>query len=102
MIAAKGHTLVYLTFTAADLDRDYVEVGKRLLTIEFDGSVYSYEDSEFKIGVQSVADGGWASMNTTNDLMEVDETKSYRCYVDIPVFLQGGRGAGLSPTKESG
>lgn len=83
-VAAKGHTLIHLTFTAANLDRDYVEVGDDLFTIRCNGEEYSADLDTFKLGARSVK-GGWVSMDTINDLMEAGETSSYLCYVDIPV-----------------
>lgn len=35
----------------------------------------------------STTNAGWVSINTTNDLMEVGDTSTYRCYVDIPVDI---------------
>lgn len=86
-VAAKGHTLIHLTFTAGNLDRDYVEVGDDLFTIKCNGEEFSADLDTFKLGAKSVK-GGWVSMDTTNDLMEVGESSSYLCYVDIPVDIE--------------
>lgn len=86
-VAAKGHTLVHLTFTASNLDRDYVEVGDDLFTVRCNGGEYSFDFDTFKLGAVSTTNAGWVSINTTNDLMEVGDTSTYRCYVDIPVDI---------------
>lgn len=87
-VAAKGHTLIHLTFTASNLDRDYVEIGDDLFTIKCNGEEFSADLDTFELGAKSVK-GGWVSVDTTNDLMEVSESSSYLCYVDIPVDIEG-------------
>lgn len=85
-VAAKGHTLVAMTYTLANLDRASVDLdgsfNPGFLSIGYNGESYS---GETHYGYEKEAGGSWEIYSSMNVLLSAGETASYRCYVDIPV-----------------
>ena len=85
-VAAKGHTLVAITYTAKNLDRASVEVdggsNPTFITVEYDNQTYN---SETIYGYSSVNGWDWEQDPSTNTLLLAGEHETRRCYLDIPV-----------------
>lgn len=101
-VAAKGHTFVLLDFTIKNLDRVnylYATSNNSGATEHYLNFDVEYKDNTYtgfsspatpEISVRYLmeknADGSWEIMdNLTRHILEVDETKTIRCYFDIPV-----------------
>lgn len=103
-VAAKGNTLVSLTFTAENLDRDFLNLDDNdpedFFAVEYDGTAYTGErdfDKDgaliVRYGVENANGEGWKDyshmgMPVSGILLEVGETASYKCYIDIPVEIE--------------
>lgn len=103
-VAAKGNTLVSLTFTAENLDRDFLYLDdsdpEDFFAVEYNGTVYTGDRDLDKngalivrYGVENVNGEGWKDyshmgMPVTSILMEVGQTSSFKCYIDIPVEIE--------------
>lgn len=85
-VAAKGHTLVAITYTANNLDRSSVEFdgdfNTTFITIEYNGNTYN---ADTKYGMSKTNGEDWESYQSGNVLLLAGDTKTLRCYVDIPV-----------------
>ena len=97
-VAAKGHTLVSLTFTAENLDRSHVEHdggnAEKFFAVEYNGQTYTKGSSndpnglEVDYGVENRNGEGWKSYGVSNILMGSGEMTSYKCSIDIPVEIE--------------
>ncbi len=96
-VAAKGHTLVSMTFTVENLDRASVELCDwglyEFITIEYNGASYvgeSSSDDNFKtkIGAVNKNNEGWSTINTSQIYVYAGKTNSYKAYIDIPVEIE--------------
>ena len=85
-VAAVGHTLVAMTYTANTLDRASVEFdgsfNPTFITIGYDGESYT---GETEYGMSQENGGDWEQDSSMNVLLMAGETCTLRCYVDIPV-----------------
>lgn len=98
-VAAKGHTLVSLTFTADNLDRSFVNLdgtnATRFIAVNYDGKTYTddadlyHKGNEINVeyGAENIDGAGWKSYSSNNILLSTGEKASYKCYVDIPVEI---------------
>lgn len=97
-VAAKGHTLVSITFSVENLDRASVELDDTLsdplFSIEYDGVVYPNDESSNKgvdrgteYGAENENGEGWKSCSLAGILLSAGQASSYKCYVDIPVEI---------------
>lgn len=100
-VAAKGNTLVSLTFTAENLDRNSLELDgggpEDFFAVEYNGTAYTGErdiDENgaliVRYGVENENGEGWKDYShmgvpVGNILMGAGDTSSYKCYIDIPV-----------------
>lgn len=91
-VAPKGHTLVSITFTAENLDRDflYLDDGmaadNNFITVEYDGAEYTSESfAEKEYGWTVDQDGKWSSTPVVGILLGKNGAETTRGYVDIPV-----------------
>lgn len=103
-VAAKGHTLVSLTFTAENLDRDFLYLDDNnpedFFAVDYNGTVYTGERDidkdgtlDVRYGVENINGEGWKDyshmgMPVSGILMEVGETASYKCYIDFPAEIE--------------
>lgn len=92
-VAAKGHTLISMTFTVKNLDRSSVELCDwglyQFITIKYNGNTYtgkSSSDDNFKsqIGAINENDEGWRDIRTSQIYVYGGEATSYKVYIDIP------------------
>lgn len=85
-VAAKGHTLVAITYTAKNLDRTGVNFdgsfNDNFMSIEYDGEFYF---SKTVYGYKSANGWDWEQYNSSNVLLLAGETEIFRCYIDIPI-----------------
>lgn len=86
-VAAKGHTLVAITYTAKNLDRSTVEAddgwGPSFITVEYSGKAYTEEVNN---GYSKNNEEEWENIvGLSNLLLQSGEQETRRCYIDIPV-----------------
>lgn len=101
-VAAKGHTLISLTFTAENLDRDFLELDngfpETFFAVEYDGTACT-ENADYdgdlivQYGAENSNGNGWNDYGSKNILMAVGETSSYKCYIDVPIDIEDMTGA---------
>ena len=92
-VAAKGHTLVYVSFTLNNLDRDSINIDG-----SFGGNSFikaKYQDQTYDEDIKYVAERvwgevEWAPHSSSNILLLTGEKISYRGYMDIPVEAKEG------------
>lgn len=86
-VAAKGHTLVAITYTAKNLDRTEVEFdgffNPTFITVEYEGKQYPLDTV---YGCIKENEGEWEdAVGLNNILLLVNEQITSRCYGDISV-----------------
>ena len=85
-VAAVGHTLVAMTYTATNLDRASVEFdgvfNPTFITIGYNGESYT---GETEYGMSREEGGEWEQDSSMNVLLMAGDTETHRCYIDIPV-----------------
>lgn len=87
MVAAVGHTLVFVSFTCRNLDRGSIDLGgsfnPQFTSVEYNGKNYD-NDIEFKAERKEGATN-WSTYSSSNVLLSAGETCSVRGMIDIPV-----------------
>lgn len=86
-VAAKGHTLVPVTFTAENLDRTSTELTwglENLLAISFGGTTYRTTRTQCDILAENQNDNGWKSYSVANILLVAGEKSSYKAFIGVP------------------
>lgn len=98
-VAPKGHTLVSLTFSADNLDRQSVNLdgtnATRFIAVEYNGKTYTDDaklyhkgnEIEVEYGAKNSNDSGWKTHSVSNILLSAGEKASFKCYADIPVEI---------------
>lgn len=106
-VAAKGHTLVSITFSAKNLDRTGIELFDRPedeISIKYNDKVFTGSNTlshdgdeiEVEVAVENKNGSGWKGRErggtfnkpVTNVLLSPDCEASYKAYVDIPVEIE--------------
>lgn len=87
-VAAKGHSLVAITYTAENLDRTSINFdgnfNNEFMSVQYNGEAYS---SETVYGYKSANGWDWKKYNSSNVLLQAAETEVFRCYIDIPIEI---------------
>ena len=86
-IAAKGHCLVYASFTVTNLDRNSIDIGgdinPQLTSVEYNGETYA-DNLQFT-GEFKAEDVHWMPHSAINAIIDAGATISLRGYIDIAV-----------------
>jgi len=90
MVASVGHTLIYFSYTANNLDRTSLDFGGfgsgKFLEIKYAKETYN-GDIKYTAKLTS-EDVHWGTYSSSNVLLSSGEKNSYRGYVDIPVEIK--------------
>jgi hypothetical protein len=88
-VAAKGHTLVAIEYTANNLDRTSVSFDGSLvsqfISVTYDGQKY-FPSTNYKYCSENGA--AWEEYDGSNVLLFAGDQKTMRCYVDIPTDIE--------------
>ena len=79
-VAAKGNTLVAITFSLENNDRSEINMDWNFLTVKIDGKKYN---PDIKYLAESNDNLNWNSYNSSNIIILASKKVYYRCYLDI-------------------
>lgn len=79
-VAAKGNTLVGITFSLENTDRSEIDMNWDWLSVKYNGKKYS---SDIKYVAQSSDNINWSSYSSNNIIILSGKKMYYRCYLDI-------------------